>query len=302
MALADPNALSSVTLHALTAAYLVTSMLSMGLEVGAQPKEDKAHKRAQRRLLVRALVINLVLLPLVAMVIIRALHTTGDVALALVLLAAAPGGRFAPQLVRIAGGALALSVEITLFLAKLTGFTAPPLVRALLDVGPVHLHDLSLIAELVLLQVAPYVIGKQMWRWRHLAERLTTPARLLELVSAVSVGAFLVARRELRNVLLIGGSGWLALLLVASVSLALGWLLGGSSPGPRRAIALSVDARNLALALLVAEVAFPERAVEPMVVAVWLLLTAFSVVAALLARRHGEVVGTPPTVRLGLEG
>ncbi|MGZ3441952.1 MAG: bile acid:sodium symporter family protein, partial [Polyangia bacterium] len=276
----------------ITAGYLVTSMLSLGLEVGAAPKEDKAHKRAQRRLLVRALLINLVLLPLVAIGVIHLLHATGDVALALVLLAVTPGGRIAPQLVRIAGAEVALSVEITLFLAKLTAFTAPPLMKLLLGVSHLELHDLVLIAQLVLLQIAPYALGKLMRRRWSLAERLVAPVRLLELASVVSIVGFLVLNRQIRSVLLINGSGWLALFAVAAISLALGWLLGGSPRDARRAIALGVNARNLPLALVVAGLAYPTRGVESVVFAVWLVLFVVSLALALGWRRYGEPVGT----------
>jgi predicted Na+-dependent transporter len=303
MTLPDPNALSSIAARALTAGYLVISMLSMGLEVGAEPKADKAHKRKQRRLLVRALVINLVLLPIATVVIIRALHTPGDIALALVLLAAAPGGRLTPHLTRIAGGDLGLSVEITLFLAKLTMFTGPLLVRRLLGVERIELHDLKLIAELALLQVAPYFLGRLMRRrWVDLAGKLIRPVHALEWASVAAIVGFLVVNRQIRSLLLLGGSGWLALCSVAALSLALGWLLGGSSPASRRAIALSVSLRNLPLALVMAGLAFAGRGVESLVFAVWLVLSLFGLGFALVARRQGEVVGTPPTVGLGLEG
>jgi BASS family bile acid:Na+ symporter len=286
---ADPSALASAAARALSAAYLVTSMLSMGLEVGAAPKEDKAHRRAQRRLLVRALVINLVLLPIATVVIIRALHTTGDVSLALVLLAATPGGRLAPQLTRLAGGDLGLSVEITIFLAKLTAFTAPPLVKELLGVERIRLHDLSLMAELALLQFAPFVLGKLLRRrWIGVARRLMRPVRMLELASVVAVVAFVVVTHQIRSVLVIGGSGWLALVSVAGLSLALGWLLGGSSPGARRAIALSVNARNLALALVIARLAFSDRGVESVLFAVWLVLFVFGLAFALSTPRRAR--------------
>src|SRR5438067_2080221 len=145
MTFADPNALSDVVARALIDSYLVTSMLSMGLKVGAAPKEDKAGKRRQRRLLVRALLLNLVLLPAVTVAATHLLHPSHAVTVALILLAAAPGGRFAPHLTAVAGGELALSVEITLFLAKLTGFSAPFVARELLAVHHLELHELTLI-------------------------------------------------------------------------------------------------------------------------------------------------------------
>ena len=79
----------------LSAAYLVSMMFALGLELGGGPKETKEQKRAKRRMLVRGLFLNLVVLPLVAFGITRALHARSEVAVALLLLAVVPGGRYA---------------------------------------------------------------------------------------------------------------------------------------------------------------------------------------------------------------
>ena len=118
----------------LAALYLVSMMFALGLELGGTPKESKEKKRAKRRMLVRGLVMNLVVLPAVAFGITRALHSSSDVAIALFLLASVPGGRFAPHLVKLGGGDVPLAIEVTLFLAKLTAFTAAPTARWLLGI------------------------------------------------------------------------------------------------------------------------------------------------------------------------
>ena len=296
LALPDATALFGIGARTLTVGYLVTMMFSTGLELGGKPKEDKSAKRRQRRLLLRALAINLILLPLVTVTLTRALRVTGDATIALLLLAVTPGGRFAPQLTRLAGGELGLSVEITLFLAKLTAFTAPPTARLLLGGQRVELHELTLIAQLVVLQIAPYLAGKLLrQRQSGLAERLVRPLHVMSAVCIAALVALLLAHRQFRDLWLLGARDWLALLSVATVSLALGWLLGGPTAGTRRAFAVSTSSRNLALALLVAGVAFPERNVQLALLAQWLVFVALGVLFALW-RRHGEAVGKPPMV------
>src|SRR5258708_6483166 len=108
--------------RALTAGFLVVMMFSMGLELGGEPAKDKQAKRRARRLLLRALLVNLVVMPLVAFAVVRGLHRSGAIASAVLLVAATPGGRFAPRVAQLARADLGLAVEITLFLAKLTGF------------------------------------------------------------------------------------------------------------------------------------------------------------------------------------
>jgi bile acid:Na+ symporter, BASS family len=119
--------------RAAAAIYLIIMMVSMGLELGGRAPGSKAAKRRRRRLLLRGLAFNLLLLPLFAVLLTRGIHASGDVTVAFLLLAAAPGGRFAPHLARVAGAELGLSVEITLFLAKLVAFTAPLTARLMLQ-------------------------------------------------------------------------------------------------------------------------------------------------------------------------
>jgi predicted Na+-dependent transporter len=76
-------------------------MLSVGLTLGARPTEKRERRRARRRLL-GALAFNLVVLPALAVALTHAVHASDEVAVALLLLAVAPGGRFLPQLAGLA--------------------------------------------------------------------------------------------------------------------------------------------------------------------------------------------------------
>jgi BASS family bile acid:Na+ symporter len=271
--------LTAPLVHALIAAYLVTMMGSMGLELGAPPGEDKPARRHQRRLLVRGLVVNLLLLPAVAMGVIHALPLSDDFTVALVLLAVAPGGRFAPQLTRFAGGELALSVELSLFLVKLTAFTAPATAKLMLGGSRIDVPELRLILQLILLQIAPYYAGRLLRRRRErLATRLGHLLRAVSLVCVALIVAYFLFHRQLRSLLLLGPRDWLALMTFACAGLALAWLVGGTTPRARRAVAVSANARDLALALVMADVAFRGSAVTMRVLAAWLALFGFDMV------------------------
>ena len=154
-----------VTVRVLGGAYLFSMMLSLGLALGRSPAESKAEKRSARRALIRGLLLNLAVLPLVTVAFTRILGTSGDVTAALLLLAASPGGRYLPHLVRAGRGSLSLGVELTLFLAKITVFTAPLTARWLFGLEALRVHELPLLLELVLLQVVPLLAGK--WLSRH---------------------------------------------------------------------------------------------------------------------------------------
>jgi BASS family bile acid:Na+ symporter len=269
-----------------TAVYLVLMMLAMGLELGDEPAPNRAAKQAQRRLVVRALAFNLLLLPLLAVTLTQLLRVSDDVAIAFLLLAAAPGGRFMPHLAHLAGVPLALSVEITLFLAKLVPFTAPLAAHWMLHTHRLELHELRFIAQLAVLQLLPYLLGRQLRKRRPaLATRLERPVALAMWCGLVALLALTLATHELRGVLaLLGDRGWWAVLIFALAAPGLGWLVGGPRPQTRLTFALSANARNLALALLLAQLAFADRAVQVAAFAAWLVLLGIDLGCAKLAR------------------
>ena len=258
--------------RAVAAAFLVAMMLSMGLALGGEPKEDKKAKRRKRRLLLRALAFNLVLLPLVAVTLTHLFRVSDDVAIALLLLAASPGGRFAPQLGRLAGAELGMSVEIALFLAKFVSFTAPVTVRILLHTHHLELRELPFIVQLLVLQLAPYLAGRELRKRRPAwAAKLARPVEIV-MWTCLALLAIVVVARLPGVVALAGARGWWAVLVFAVLAPALGWLVGGPAGEMRRAIAVSANARDLALASLLASLAFAGSGVHVATLAVWAVL------------------------------
>ena len=261
-----------IATRVVAATFLVTMMLSMGLALGGEPKKDKEGKRRSRRLLARALAFNLVLLPLVAVTLTHVFRVSDDVAIALLLLAASPGGRFAPQLGRLAGAELGMSVEITLFLAKLVSFTAPVTARILLHTHHLELHELPFIAQLLVLQLAPYIVGRQLRKRRpRLAAKLVRPVEIV-MWTGLGLLAVVVVARLHGVAALAGARGWWPVLVFAALAPALGWLVGGPAGEMRRAIAVSANARDLALASLMASLAFAGGNVHVATLAVWAVL------------------------------
>jgi BASS family bile acid:Na+ symporter len=258
----------------LGAIYLVSMMFSVGLGMreAALPEEKEKRSKRIRRLFV-GLVFNLVVFPGLALLLTRSFHLSSDVAFALLIVAASPGGRFAPHLARMAGGSMGMATEETLLLAKVSVFTVPVTTNLLLGVHHLHLRELPLILQIVLLQVVPLYAGKALARWRgETARRIDRPLRIVATVAAVGALATFLFQTRFRGLAMIGDRGWLALLVLAAASVGLGWLLGGASTPARRTLTISVLSRNLALALLVAGMAFPGRNVQLAVFGVWATL------------------------------
>ena len=277
----------STAVRILAGAYLASMMFSIGLIVGGQLKASKAVRRHERWLLVRAILMQLVGLPLLAWGILELLHAHGYVAKAILVVSLAPGGRLLPNLTRRAGGELGLSVEITLWLAKLTAFIAPPMLALLGDVHRVHLDDVRIIAALVGIQLVPYIAGRELRRRRSaIAGRLRRPLDLLRGGLVVAVLAIVIAQGKIAALRFVGEVGWAGAFIFATLCLIVGWLVGGRSPGVRRTFALAGNSRDLALALTLATLAYPGLPVELPVFAVWMIAFGFCVL-------YSELVGRP---------
>jgi BASS family bile acid:Na+ symporter len=260
----------------LAALYLISMMFSLGLELGGGEKESKVEKHAERRMLIRGLILNLAVVPALTFVVARLLHTSSDVTIALLLLVCAPGGRFAPHLVKLGKGNMALGVELTLFLAKLTAFTAPPAAKYLLTLHTMEVRELPFVVQLVALQLVPFFGGKWLRR-KHspVADALLRPARVASIATALLCLAVVLIKEDRGILDLIRDRGWLAVLIVTLLVPLIAWWVGGPREKDRRALAITVNSRELALALVMASLAFPERGVHTALFGIW-TLTAFA--------------------------
>jgi BASS family bile acid:Na+ symporter len=267
---------------ALSWVYLVSMMFALGLELGARPKESKHEKWKLRGMILRGLVLGVVVLPALAVGLARAFHMNGPVAIALMLLVATSGGRYAPQFVKLAGVSdMSLAVELTMFAVKVTAITAPLTAAWALGHPHVHVHDLLFIAQLIVLQIVPVYLGK--WLRRHHPEgaaRMMKPANHAAVVTAVAAFIIvgIVGGREAASV--VADHGWLLVILIAAASPLLGWLAGRGDREAQRAFAVMANARELGLALPIASVTANSPAVRAALFAVWIVFTLWSLAVA----------------------
>lgn len=260
----------SLTVRVLVCAYLVLMMFSIGMLVGAKPKADKRERRHERHLLIRSLLLQLVVLPVVAWGILELLGAHGNVAKALLVLAVAPGGRLLPNMARRAHGNVSLAAETSIWLAKLTAFVAPPALALLGDVHRVELHELDIIAALLGLQLLPYVLGRALRRRRPAwAARLAHP---LDVARGILVIAFLVVvigNGKLALLRFVGEPAWVGAVVFTALALGLGCLFGGRDPATRRTIMLAANSHDLALGLTLASLAYSSLPIELPVFGIW---------------------------------
>jgi predicted Na+-dependent transporter len=103
------------------------------------------------------------------------------------------------------------------------------------------------------LQIVPFFGARGLRKWRPaLAARMVRPAQRTAIGATLLLLVYLTARHALGGILSFGARGWLAVLIFGAVLLILRWLVGGRDPATRRTFALAGEARNLALALVIA--------------------------------------------------
>jgi BASS family bile acid:Na+ symporter len=285
----DHFRIAPVALRSLSAVYLICMMFSIGLELGRPSEAVREH---HRRSILSGLVVNLVLVPALAVLITRAFNTSSEMAIAVLLLAAAPGGPFVPDIARVAGAEKSVAVELTLLLAKIAAFSAPVTTRLVLSVHNIHVSEWQFLSKLILFQIVPYLLGRTLRRRRETSERLHNPARLAANLSAIALLIMIVLDAGWRAFDLLGDRGWLVALVVAGGALILGWLFGGPEESTRSAVAISATGRNLGLALVIGAEAFPHSNVQFATFASWAVMTGLSYVfARLRARREAASHG-----------
>lgn len=283
------------SLQANAIAFLVSIMLlSVGLRVTVS---DVLAVRRTSRELAWVLVINVLLIPAVAMGLCAGMATTPAVTMAMLLCAAAPGGPMGPLLAGMAGAHLGFAVAVMVLLAMLSVFTTPVTLWLILpgDLAGTAVSPVAIAATLAKFQLAPLVVGMAIRRRlprvaAHLAPPVTRLANGL-LVAVVVVLA--VSKGHMLGT--VGGLGLLVMMTLVLACLLLGG--AGQSQPITRAAALCTGVRNLALALLLVATHFPDPKTDAAVLSFGLLMLGTPLaLVAWWRRKAGVARGAGATV------
>ena len=238
-----------------TLAFVVTSMLSMGLSLTVsqilQPLRNT-------RLVIMALGANFVLVPAVAFALSRIIPLEQDVQIGLLLMGTAAGAPFLPKLAQMARANVAFVVGLMTLLMVVTIVYLPIVLPLLLPGVEVDAGQIAL--SLIVTMLVPLLIGLFIKaRYEGVAERLQP---VMSQISNISLALLLVLMLGLnfKNVVDLFGTGAiLATLLFIAISIAGGYFLGGRSTDTRVVLALSSGQRNLAAAFVIATGNFADQ-------------------------------------------
>ena len=231
-----------------TLVFVVSSMISLGLSLTVQqilaPLKD-------RGLVLRVLLANFVLVPLVAYGLKTVMPLDDSLGIGLILLATAAGAPFLPKLAQASKGNVPLSVGMMVLLMVVTVIYVPVVLPLLLP--GVQVNPVDIGRSLVILMLIPLGLGLLVKdRYEAIAQGLQPS---MAWASSASLLAVFVLMLGLNGESVLGaiGSGalWAAVILIAA-SLAIGYALGGLSSSVKSVVGLGTAQRNIAAALVVA--------------------------------------------------
>jgi BASS family bile acid:Na+ symporter len=258
--------------------FVVSCMTAAGLGLRVS---DIIPPLRRTRLVLFSILANFVIAPTIAYALTELLALGQAYAIGLLLLGGAAGAPFLPKLAELARGDFAFSVGLMLLL-MLGSVIFMPVVLPLMILG-LSPEPWPLLRPLLFTMLLPLAAGMVMKsRFGHWSSQVRPLVVMLSNVSLILTVVLLISLNftAIRGTF---GSGAAAVgLLFVSLSLAIGYALGGPAPTTRTVLALGTGQRNIAAALLIATQNFPD---EPRVVVMLLVTTLAGLIPLIFAAR-----------------
>jgi BASS family bile acid:Na+ symporter len=265
---------------------VIVIMFSAGLQVTGS--QILAAIR-QRRLLAKALLANFVVLPLIALLLSRLVNMPTGIAIGFLLAAVTPGAPFSTKLAGISNADIPFAVGIMFVLAVMATVTTPLAANLLLPAeATAQFNSLQVIRTLVQYQLIPLLLGLAVHRWWiSAARRLERPSIVLANIYTAVIVALLIIR-DFPTLIAIPWPSIMAMVLLTSASLVVGWYFGGPDPKTRRALAFGTSIEFSGGALLVINNNFSDTTAAIGVVAFVLVVLVVNISVALYWNRSRQ--------------
>jgi BASS family bile acid:Na+ symporter len=256
--------------------FILSSMFLTGLSATLG---DLLEPVRDRRLLGLVLLVNFILVPLLALVLITLIPMNEQLAGGLILVSIAAGAPTTMKVAQVTGGNVARAVSLTILMTMVTIIIMPILLPVILPWA--QADPLQVVRNLVVLILIPILLGLLIRsRAGALADRLTPSMDFVSDVSTAIIFLTLGIVFLLRMGDFAGSSSGALAILVSILftlgALGLGYLLGGFSGGSREEIAFGAGSRNITAALVV--IFASHSIVRNDVLLMVLMVTAFSVI------------------------
>jgi len=236
--------------------FALSFMLGLGLKT---PHLDRLIKERDYRLMGRALLANLILIPLFGLILQRVFPMPFDVSLGFLLIAMTPGGLFGLHFAHLSRGNILYALKLALVLGLAATLMLPIMAIVLLPATVSSgLLDARIFVEMFLFVLCPLWIGHFVQgRWPTGAMRL---ARVIWIINPLLFAAQEILASRIKSLSLhsVGqGTVWACVLLVLA-SWGIGWILGGPGLNRRKVLAIDTSMRNVAICWLIAHRSFAD--------------------------------------------
>jgi BASS family bile acid:Na+ symporter len=276
-----------------TLTFVVASMLALGFSLTVR---QIVSPLSDVQLVVRALLVNFVLVPAVAYALKTVIPIGESYGIGLILLATAAGAPFLPKLVQLAKGDVAFGVGLMVVLMVATVAYVPLVLPALLP--GVSINPLDIASSLVVLMLLPLGFALAIKaRYPEAADSARPVFAQIANYGLMGVMATLLLLNWRTILATIGTGAILAALLFVAASFVFGYVFG-SSASTRPVLALGTAQRNVAAAMVVASGSF---AADPNVLVMVLVGSVLMMVllmpgAGELGKRRALAQPAPATV------
>ena len=242
---------------------LALIMLGLGLSLTIQ---DFTRVTKQPKDFLVGLICQLILLPIIAFILIKLLNTPMELALGVMIIAAAPGGVTSNVLTKFAKGDVALSVSLTAIISLISIVSVPFIVFKSADLLQVSYasSDISMIgisSKMFLVVTLPVIIGMII---RKIATNFVSSNALL--VQRISIILFAIVFlaiwiEEWENIMSYLAQAGLITLVLNIVMMIIGFYVAkmfASGIEQRKSISLECGLQNGTLAVFVASQIFTD--------------------------------------------
>ena len=246
--------------------YIVLAMMSITLEATLRQIAAALRNRA---LVTRALLINFVLVPLLAIVLVQLIPMAQDVKDGILLLAVVPGDFLAFNFTRKLGARIEFAAAVLFLLTFVGVLLAPVLAHWIIQSQlPVSVPYAKVIKAILVYVALPLIAGLALNRWfPKLATALQKPFTVISTLAFIGFTISTGSTKTAAAKAIAGGGALLGLVLFILGGMILGWFLGGSDRETRGVMSLSSGLRSFAICLAIAAETFPDSNVDLTIIA-----------------------------------
>jgi BASS family bile acid:Na+ symporter len=270
-------------------------MFSIGLGLSFKSIEKALLKKG---VLTASLFINLLLIPLIAVILTVILNIRGNIMYGFLAMACAPGASYAPRITEAANGDVGHSTGLMFLLCTLAVFTTPFTLMLIIPEST-SIDPWPVVKTLLIIQIIPILAGMLLRAEKPvIADRLSGFAFWASNLSGAVVIVlsltmiFISESNQGFFSEITGTGGVIAIVMITAVSIIISYYAGGVTTEEKRSMAISSANRNAGVAFLIALSSFESVHTALIIIIIFIIIqTLFTGILAIKWLRNDMKAG-----------